>query len=112
MPSSTLMMVLLLVASFYDIDLSLQFAVCSLQFAVCSLQFTIEDYVHSAREVPALVIMRLGCLALAAVFFVLRIAVRGWWIAGIEPGTDRRRREQRWPQLPIQVHKSIEEHSG
>jgi succinate dehydrogenase / fumarate reductase membrane anchor subunit len=65
MPSSTLMMVLLLIALFYHTALG--------------LQIIIEDYVHSARKVPALIIMRLGCLALAAAgtFSVLRIVVRG-----------------------------------
>jgi succinate dehydrogenase / fumarate reductase membrane anchor subunit len=64
MPSSTLMMVLLLIALFYHTALG--------------LQIIIEDYVHSARKVPALIIMRLGCLALAAAgtFSVLRIVVR------------------------------------
>jgi succinate dehydrogenase / fumarate reductase membrane anchor subunit len=65
MPSSTLMMVLLLVALFYH--------------AALGLQIIIDDYVHSSRKVPALIIMRLGCLALAAAgaFAVLRIVVRG-----------------------------------
>jgi succinate dehydrogenase / fumarate reductase membrane anchor subunit len=65
MPSSTLMMVLLLVALFYHTALG--------------LQIVIEDYVHSARKALALIIMRLGCLALAAAgtFSVLRIVVSG-----------------------------------
>jgi succinate dehydrogenase / fumarate reductase membrane anchor subunit len=65
MPSSTLMMVLLLAALFYHTALG--------------LQIIIDDYVHSARKVPALIIMRLGCLALAVAgtFAVLRIAIRG-----------------------------------
>jgi len=58
-------MVLLLIALFYHTALG--------------LQIIIEDYVHSARKVPALIIMRLGCLALAVAgtFAVLRIAIRG-----------------------------------
>jgi succinate dehydrogenase / fumarate reductase membrane anchor subunit len=65
MPSSALMMVLLLIALFYHTALG--------------LQIIIDDYVHSARKVPALIIMRLGCLALAVAgnFAVLRIVVRG-----------------------------------
>jgi succinate dehydrogenase / fumarate reductase, membrane anchor subunit len=65
MPSSTLIMVLLLVTLFYHTALG--------------LQTIIDDYVHSARKVPALIIMRLGCLGLAAAgtFAVLRIVVRG-----------------------------------
>jgi succinate dehydrogenase / fumarate reductase membrane anchor subunit len=64
MPSSTLMMVLLLVTLFYHTALG--------------LQIIIEDYVHSTRKVPALIITRLGCLALvvAGTFSVLRIVVR------------------------------------
>jgi succinate dehydrogenase / fumarate reductase membrane anchor subunit len=63
MPSSTLMMVLLLIALFYHTALG--------------LQIIIEDYVHSVRA--ALIIMRLSCLALAAAgtFSVLWIVGRG-----------------------------------
>lgn len=65
MPFSTLMMVLLLTALFHHTALG--------------LQVIIEDYVHSAAKVPVLVIMRLGCFALAAagILAVVRVALRG-----------------------------------
>lgn len=65
MPSSTLMMVLLLIALFYHTALG--------------LQVIIEDYIHSAAKIPVLIIMRLGCFALAAAgtLAVLRVALRG-----------------------------------
>lgn len=64
-PFSTLMMVLLLAALFHHTALG--------------LQVIIEDYVHSAVKIPALIIMRLGCFALAAagILAVLRVALRG-----------------------------------
>ncbi len=62
---STLMMVLLMVALFYHTALG--------------LQVIIEDYVHSAAKIPALIIMRLGCFALATVgvLAVLHVALSG-----------------------------------
>lgn len=62
-PYVTLLMVLLLIALFYHTALG--------------LQVVIEDYVHSDRvKIPALVVMRFGCfaLALAGIFAVLRIS--------------------------------------
>jgi succinate dehydrogenase / fumarate reductase membrane anchor subunit len=43
------------------------------------LQVVIEDYVHSKPKMLALVVTRLGCLALAVagVWATLRIALRG-----------------------------------
>ncbi len=43
------------------------------------LQAIIEDYVHSAAKIPALIIMRLSCFALAAagILAVLRVALSG-----------------------------------
>jgi len=63
-PLATIMMVLLLIALFYHTALG--------------LQVIIEDYVHSAAKIPALVIMRLGCFALAAAGIVAaqRVLVR------------------------------------
>ncbi len=65
MPSSTLMMVLLMVALFYHTALG--------------LQVIIEDYAHSAVKIPTLIIMRLSCFALAAagILAVLRVVFRG-----------------------------------
>ncbi len=65
MPSSTLMMVLLLIALFYHTALG--------------LQVIIEHYVHSTVKIPALIIMRLGCFALAAagILAVLPIVLHG-----------------------------------
>ena len=62
LPLSTLMMVLLLVALFYHTALG--------------LQVIIDDYVHSAMKIPALVLIRLACLALlaAGILALLRIA--------------------------------------
>lgn len=61
-PFATLMIVLLLIALFYHTALG--------------LQVVIEDYVHSAVKIPALVAMRLGCLvcAVAGILAVLQIA--------------------------------------
>ena len=61
-PFATLMMVLLLIAVFYHTALG--------------LQVVIEDYVHSAVKIPALVAMRLGCLvcAVAGILAMLQIA--------------------------------------
>ncbi len=64
-PSAALMMVLLLIVLFYHTALG--------------LQVIIEDYVHSAAKIPALVLIRLGCFALAAagILAVLRIVFGG-----------------------------------
>ena len=64
-PLAALMMVLLLIALFYHIALG--------------LQVIIEDYLHSAAKIPALVLVRLGCFALAAagILAVLRVALGG-----------------------------------
>lgn len=51
MPVTTTLMTLLLIALFHHIALG--------------LQVVIEDYVHSRIKIPALVGMRLGCLAIA-----------------------------------------------
>lgn len=52
LPLSTLMMTLLLVALFYHTALG--------------LQVIIEDYVHSAIKIPALIVVRLACVGLVA----------------------------------------------
>jgi succinate dehydrogenase membrane anchor subunit len=64
-PLAALMMVLLLIALFYHTALG--------------LQVIIEDYLHSAAKIPVLVLVRLGCFALAAagILAVLRIALGG-----------------------------------
>lgn len=61
MPLATCMMILLLIALFYH--------------AALGLQVIIEDYVHSAMKIPALVLMRLACLGLVVtgILAVLRI---------------------------------------
>jgi succinate dehydrogenase / fumarate reductase membrane anchor subunit len=51
-PFATFMMVLLLVALFHHVALG--------------LQVIIEDYVHSAAKIPALIVMRLACFGTAA----------------------------------------------
>lgn len=51
-PFTTLMMVLFLIALFYHTALG--------------LQVVVEDYVHSALKIPALVAMRLACFTCAA----------------------------------------------
>ena len=62
MPIDTLLMVLLLAGLFYHTALG--------------LQVVIEDYIHSALKVVALLGMRFGCwvLALAGILATLRIA--------------------------------------
>lgn len=64
-PLATVLMVLLLIALFYHMALG--------------LQVVIEDYVHSGWKLPAVVVTRLGCFALAAagILATLRIAFSG-----------------------------------
>lgn len=64
-PLSSVCMVLLLIALFYHMALG--------------LQVVIEDYVHSGAKIPLLVVMRLGCFALATegIVATLRIALGG-----------------------------------
>jgi succinate dehydrogenase / fumarate reductase membrane anchor subunit len=61
-PVTTTLMVLLLIALFYHTALG--------------LQVVIEDYVHSRSKIPALISVRLGCVALAVtgIAAALRIA--------------------------------------
>jgi succinate dehydrogenase / fumarate reductase, membrane anchor subunit len=60
-PLATFMMILLLIALFYH--------------AALGLDVVIEDYVHSAAKIPALILMRLACSGLlaAGILAVLRI---------------------------------------
>ncbi len=60
-PFATISMALLLIALFYHTALG--------------LQVVIEDYVHSAAKLPALILMRLACFGLLAVgiYALLRI---------------------------------------
>ncbi len=62
-PFATLMMVLLLIALFHHTALG--------------LQVIIEDYIHSAAKVPALIAVRLACFGAAAagILAVARIAL-------------------------------------
>lgn len=64
-PLVTLLMILLLVTLFYHTALG--------------LQVVIEDYVHSAVKIPALIAMRLGCVicVVAGLLATLRIAFAG-----------------------------------
>ena len=64
-PMAALLMVLLMVTLFHHTALG--------------LQVVIEDYVHSGMKIPALLAVRLACLALAAagVLATLRIAFSG-----------------------------------
>ena len=64
-PIATTLMVLLLTGLFCHTALG--------------LQVVIEDYVHSAMKIPALLGMRLGCVALAVagILAMLRIAFGG-----------------------------------
>ncbi len=64
-PFAAAMMVLLLSAVFHHTALG--------------LQVIIEDYIHSAAKFPALIAVRLACIALAVagIFAVLLIAFRG-----------------------------------
>lgn len=61
-PIATILMALLLIGLFHHMALG--------------LQVVIEDYVHSGMKIPALLIMRVGCFALAVVgiFATMRIA--------------------------------------
>jgi succinate dehydrogenase / fumarate reductase membrane anchor subunit len=51
-PVTTILMILMLIATFWHTALG--------------LQVIIEDYVHSAAKIPALILTRLACFALAA----------------------------------------------
>lgn len=64
-PLATWLMVLLLLALFYHMALG--------------LQVIIEDYVHSAAKIPALIAVRLACLAFATggILAISRIAFAG-----------------------------------
>ena len=65
-PFTTILMVLLLIALFYHMALG--------------LQVVVEDYVHTERmRIPAVVVIHLGCFALAVAGIVatLRIAFGG-----------------------------------
>jgi succinate dehydrogenase / fumarate reductase membrane anchor subunit len=64
-PSTTILMVLLLIALFYH--------------AALGLQVVIEDYVHSWAKIPALMAMRFACFALVVVglLAMARIALVG-----------------------------------
>lgn len=64
-PLSAILMVLLVIALFYHTALG--------------LQVVIEDYVHSGAKIAAVIVMRLGCwaLATAGVVATLRIAFSG-----------------------------------
>jgi succinate dehydrogenase / fumarate reductase, membrane anchor subunit len=65
-PFTTILMVLLLIALFYHMALG--------------LQVVVEDYVHTERmKIPAVVVIHLGCFALAVAGIVatLRIAFGG-----------------------------------
>lgn len=61
MPVTTILMTLLLIALFHHTALG--------------LQVVIEDYVHSRIKLPALVGMRLGCLAMAVTGLVAMLKV-------------------------------------
>ncbi|MCS3725342.1 succinate dehydrogenase / fumarate reductase membrane anchor subunit [Bradyrhizobium betae] len=61
MPVTTILMTLLLIALFHHTALG--------------LQVVIEDYVHSRIKLPALVGMRLGCLAMAVTGLVTMLKV-------------------------------------
>ena len=62
-PATTILMVLILIGTFWHTALG--------------LQVIIEDYVHSAAKIPALILTRLACFALAAAgtLATLRIAL-------------------------------------
>ena len=63
MPLTALLMVLMLIAVFYH--------------AALGLQVIIEDYIHSAAKLPAILLIRFACFGLAAagILAVLRIAL-------------------------------------
>lgn len=63
MPLTALLMALMLIALFYH--------------AALGLQVIIEDYVHSAAKLPAILLIRFACfgLASAGILSVLRIAL-------------------------------------
>ena len=65
MPLVSVLMVLLLIALFYHTALG--------------LQVVIEDYIHSGAKFGALIVVRLGCVALAVagILATMRIALGG-----------------------------------
>ncbi len=64
-PVATTLMALLLIALFYH--------------AALGLQVVVEDYVHSSLKIPALIAVRLACIAIAGggILATLRIATLG-----------------------------------
>jgi succinate dehydrogenase / fumarate reductase membrane anchor subunit len=64
-PVTTILMVLMLIGAFWHTALG--------------LQVIIEDYIHSAAKIPALILARFACFALAAagILATLRIALLG-----------------------------------
>ena len=61
MPLATCMMILLLIALFYHTALG--------------LQVIIEDYVHSAIKIPALILMRLACFGLLTIGILMVVRI-------------------------------------
>lgn len=61
MPLATCMMILLLIALFYHTALG--------------LQVIIEDYVHSAIKIPALILVRLACFGLLTIGILMVVRI-------------------------------------